>query len=298
MTDTSHYQSFISYIRCELNLSAHTVLSYSGDLNQWQRFVGERFGDDYDVEQATANDLRLWIAELARAGVSQRSIRRKVSTLRSFFNFMMTRRGMTANPAAEIQPARLPKSLPRTVAPADTAAVIRREADCDEFEQTRNLLIVDMLYSTGMRAAELVGLLDCNINTTTCELKVVGKRNKERVIPFAKPLRDMIIRYRNLRPQANPEGYFFVGNDGHHISYGTVNAAVKSEFADTRSHPTPHCLRHSCATDMLNAGADLMAVKELLGHASLATTQIYTHLSYSELKQNYQLAHPRAQKKR
>ncbi|MCM1032840.1 MAG: tyrosine-type recombinase/integrase [Odoribacter sp.] len=293
----SRYLSFINYIRCELNLSAHTVLAYSGDLKQWEKFCRSQFGEQYDPAEATTNDLRIWIANLARNGVTQRTIRRKIQTLRSFFDYLMKRHGYLSNPAAELQPARLPKPLPRTIPPADTARVIDTPADPADPSAVRDRLIVDMLYSTGMRASELATLLDNNVNSISGELKVLGKRNKERVIPFGDELREMIDLYRTLRPTGDNKSFFRL-DDGRPLAYRHVNAIVKKEFAGSTSLPTPHCLRHSCATDLLNNGADLTAVKELLGHASLATTQIYTHLSYSELKHNYELAHPRAQKKR
>ena len=290
------YQSFIDYIRCELALSTHTVLSYTCDLRQWDAFACDALGDDYDVATLTSNDLRLWVAHLAAVGISQRSIRRKIQTLRALFAFMMKRRGLAINPAAELVPARLPKSLPRVVAPADTERALAAHVDSSDFEQVRDHLIVDMLYSTGMRASELVGLRDADVNNSAMELRVLGKRNKQRIIPYSPNIAQQVDLYKQLRP-ARINDSFFVLDDSKPIQYHHVNTIVKRAFASLPSHPTPHCLRHSCATDMLNAGAGLTAVKELLGHASLATTQIYTHLSYSELKHNYELAHPRAKMK-
>lgn len=289
------YKAFLTYIRCELNLSARTILSYGYDLRQWAAFAAETLGPDYDVRDATVNDLRLWVASLAAAGISRRSIRRKVQTLRAFFDFLMKRRGCESNPAAEIQTGRMPRSLPRVVSPTDTAYAIDMPVDESDFTAVRDRLIIDMLYSTGMRASELLGLRDSDVNLAAGELKVLGKRNKERIIPFGEELKNLIIKYRSMRPAAT-DGAMFVLCDGHAMQYRHLNAVVKQAFAASPSRVTPHVLRHSFATDMLNGGADLTAVKDLLGHASLATTQIYTHLSYSELKHNYQLAHPRAQK--
>lgn len=155
-----------------------------------------------------------------------------------------------------------------------------------------------MLYSTGMRASELTGLLDADVDTRRGELKVLGKRNKERIIPFGDELTQMITLYRTLRP-ASTARQFFLQPDGTQLDYRRLLGIVRGELAGRvrASRPTPHALRHSFATDMLNGGADITAVQRLLGHASLATTQIYTHLSYSELQHNYKLAHPRAQKK-
>ncbi len=291
------YDSFLQYIRCELNLSAHTVSSYSYDLGQWQTFAAETFGENPDPALVAVDDIRLWVAYLASNGLSQSSIRRKIQTLRAFYHYLMTRHGYSNNPASEIIPARLPKRLPRVVRPIDTARVLNADYDQADFVDVRNRLIANMLYSTGMRASELAGLLDVNVDTAIGELKVLGKRNKERIIPFGDELSKEIKCYRYLRPRS-ATAQFFVLDDGRPMEYRHVNAVVKQEFANAGvAQPTPHMLRHSFATDMLNGGAELTAVQQLLGHASLSTTQIYTHLSYSELKHNYELAHPRAQKK-
>lgn len=292
------YDSFINYIRYELNLSAHTVSSYMSDLRQWDTFATENISAEYDPASVGPNDLRLWVAHLASTGVGPRSIRRKIQTLRAFYRYMCRRRGLRVNPAAELVPARLPKHLPTVLRPDDTRATIDAPYDATDPIEVRNELIVTMLYSTGMRASELIGLLDVNIDIKAGELKVLGKRNKERIIPFGTELANMITLYRSLRPaQSAPQ--LFVRADGSAMPYRDVNKAVKLRLAGhtTAARRTPHVLRHSFATDMLNNGADITAVQQLLGHASLATTQIYTHLSYRELQQNYQLAHPRALKK-
>lgn len=291
------YQAFIDYIRCELNYSVHTVLSYSGDLRQWDEFASARFGDDYDPAGITVNELRLWIASLSSRGLERRSIRRKIQTLRAFYAYMMRRKGFAANPAAELIPARLPARLPRVVKPSDSARVLDRPVDEADYDDLLAHTVVELLYETGMRVSELMGLKDVDVNIRGRELKVLGKRNKERIIPFGDRLGEMITLYRTHRP-ATGAAELLVDSSGRPLTYARVNAMVRAEFAGTPgASPTPHVLRHSFATDMLNDGADLTAVQHLLGHASLATTQIYTHLSYSDLKHNYELAHPRAQKK-
>lgn len=286
----------MTYIRCELNLSARTVLSYGSDLRQFDAYMQSRHADDYDPRLLQVTDLRLWVAHLASNGIAQRSIRRKIQTLRAFYTYLIKRHGATVNPAAELVPARLPKSLPRIVSSDVTRRVIDADIDPADHTAFRDRLIVDLLYSTGMRASELANLRDRDINLESGELKVVGKRSKERIIPISSAMTAAIRQYIALRPAATAGDPFLRLNDGRPVSYATINASVKRGFSAEATHPTPHWLRHSCATDMLNNGAGLNAVKELLGHASLATTQIYTHLSYRELKQNYQLAHPRAKK--
>lgn len=292
------YDKFLNYIRCELNLSAHTVLSYTSDLRQWSAFSESTFGEDFDPAATSASDLRMWVAHLSANGTGARSIRRKIQTLRAFFRYMMKRCDMHDNPALELVPARMPKVLPAVIRPVDMEKLLDAPYDSDDFVELRNHLILTMLYSTGMRASELTGLLDANVDITHGELKVLGKRNKERIIPFGKELADMIALYRTIRPvTAAPE--LFVLPDGRPLAYRNLLGIVKENLAGrvTTARRTPHVLRHSFATDMLNDGADITAVQQLLGHASLATTQIYTHLSYRELQHNYQLAHPRAQKK-
>ncbi len=292
------YDKFLNYIRCELNLSVHTVLSYTSDLRQWEEFSDSAFGAGFDPAATVANDLRMWVAHLSSCGVGTRTIRRKVQTMRAFFRYMMKRHGLKDNPALELVPARLPKTLPAVVRPEDMQRLLDAPCDRQNFIELRNRLIVTMLYSTGMRASELTGLRDADVDVRQGELKVLGKRNKERMIPFGKELADMITLYRTIRP-ATPAAELFVLEDGRPLAYRNLLGIVKENLAGrvTVARRTPHVLRHSFATDMLNGGAEITAVQQLLGHASLATTQIYTHLSYRELQHNYQQAHPRAQKK-
>lgn len=303
------FDDFIKYIRCELNLSVHTVSSYSLDIGQWLNFASAnalgcpRGSRPSDVDHAaiTVADLRLWVAYLASEKLSPRTIRHKVQALRSFYRFMVRKGILQVNPAADLATARLPKPLPTFIRPDESRYCFDEPYDSENFEEVRNRLIVTMFYTTGMRASELIGLLDVNVDTVRCELKVLGKRNKERIIPFGKELQEMIELYRTLRnrtvPGATPRE-FFVRPGGEPVYYVLVNKAVHNMLDGRVSSPkrSPHVLRHSCATDMLNNGADLTAVQRLLGHASLATTQIYTHLSIRDLKNNYKLAHPRAQK--
>ena len=278
--------SFLTYIRCELNFSAHTVSAYTHDLQQWADFATRGAPDNLQTHDVTANDLRLWIASLAKSGDAPRTIRRKIQALRAFFRYMMRYHGMTYNPAAKIQ-----QFIKESVL-----------LDTGDFNETRNRLIIDMIYSTGLRCSEIQGLMDKDVDTARGELKVLGKRNKERIIPFGKELSDMITTYRKLRDDTvgtTAPNEFFVRESGEplyrKLIYNVVHKALAGNTVASRQ--SPHVLRHSFATDMLNNGADLYAVQQLLGHQSLATTQVYTHITYRELKQNYQQAHPRALKK-
>lgn len=177
-------RAFLRYIANERRLSANTVEAYASDLCQWEAFATGEYSYELRPETAQVNDLRLWTAHCARQGLSQRSIHRKVQALRAFYSYMMRRHGMTTNPAAELTLARLPKSLPVYARPEEVNALLDTPLDDDsDFVSLRNRLIFDLLYSTGMRCSELTGLLDCNIDTTKGELKVHGKRNKDRIVP-------------------------------------------------------------------------------------------------------------------
>lgn len=291
---------FLRYIATERRLSDNTAEAYSRDLAQWQEFATD--GGRHPLEPATtaAGDLRLWVASLARDGISQRSIRRKVQSLRAFFTFMMRRHGLKANPASQLVLAKLPKTLPVFVRTEEINGLIDRGPDNPDDERSvRDYLIVTMFYETGIRCSELSGLLDRNINVAGGELKVHGKRNKDRIVPFGAELARLIEHYRSLRDAGSdgPTETFFVGRARRPMSREAVYKAVRGSLDAAGVHAarrSPHTLRHTFATDMLNNGADLNAVQQLLGHESLATTQIYTHVTYRELINNYQTAHPRA----
>ncbi len=293
--------SFLTYIRCELNLSAHTVLSYKKDLEQWRDFSTGGKIEEFVPDDVTESDIRLWLSHLAANGLTARTIKRKAQALRAFFRFMMQRNGLKNNPAANVTLVKEHKSLPSFIRQEETSAILDQDWDKTDFSQTRDRLILTMFYSTGMRCSELLELLDADIDTTKGELKVLGKRNKERIIPFGNELSDMITLYRQLRQEQidTSAPQFFVRNNGlplyRKFIYNTVHNTLAGQVHSSRQ--SPHTLRHSFATDMLNNGADICAVQQLLGHQSLATTQIYTHITYRELKHNYELAHPRALKK-
>lgn len=303
-------KSFLTYIRCELNLSAHTVLSYAVDLHQLRQFLTgrevprEKWGTDdedggFDALSVTSSDIRLWLTSLAEKGESPRTLRRKLTAVSTFYAYLLRQGAVQANPADEVEMAKVPKPLPVNIRQEEISDVIDRElAEADDFTSVRNALILLMLYSTGMRRAELIGLRDAAVNTQAGELKVLGKRNKDRLIPFGRELAGAIDRYRALRDKllGGLTEYLFVRQDGRQLYPMAVERIVKSALQGKvhASRISPHVLRHSFATDMLNGGADLVAVQQLLGHKSLATTQVYTHVTYKDLKHNYQLAHPRA----
>lgn len=293
---------YLTYLRCELNYSVHTVSSYKRDILQFIDFYCPGGREKFDPYSVDNSDVRAWIASHAQKGDTRRTLRRKAQSVRSLYRFLMLKGEIKHNPASDISIARPTATLPTFIRTEEINSLLDSDYDRDDFTECRDRLIIMLLYATGIRRAELIGLLDENTDTSRCELKVLGKRNKERIIPFGIELKEMIEHYRTLRQR---EGiawapYLLTRPHGEPLYPVLVNQMVRRRLDQAGIHAakrSPHVLRHTFATDMLNNGADLNAVQQLLGHASLSTTQIYTHISYRELKQNYQLAHPRAQKK-
>lgn len=290
--------NFLKYIRYELNLSAHTVLSYNKDLGQFIDFLKSDC-ETLDVSTITLNDVRGWMVSLSKNGFTPRSIRRKVQSLRAFFKWCMKNNLIETNPAQDVELAKLPKRLPVYVRPEVMSSVLAEEFDSANFEESRDHLILSMFYETGIRRAELIGLQDVNVDTAKGEIKVFGKRSKERIVPIGAELCSEISDYRKLRDEIAryPEA-FFIRPNGEPLYESLVYKVVRTHLEQTGCEKcSPHVLRHSFASAMLNNGAEINSVKELLGHQSLAATQVYTHITIQELKQNYQQAHPRAIKK-
>lgn len=288
--------NYLQFIRLEKNLSPHTVVAYRCDLEQWEQFLTSG-KEALDVKSVTTGDIRAWMLHLNKQGDSARTMRRKVQAVRSFYKWLMKQGMASDSPAAAVELARIPKRLPQLVRTSSMNELLDQEIDETDFVQVRNRLIVMMLYETGMRRAELLDLLDRNVDTASGELKVHGKRDKDRIIPFGTELAQAIDSYRLLRDElVRGCEHFFVKEDGNPLYpmlvYRIVHRALQE--VGVTSKRSPHVLRHSFATAMLNDGAAINSVKELLGHESLATTQIYTHVTFSELKNNYKLAHPRA----
>lgn len=294
-------EDFLKYIRYELNLSACTVSAYRQDLKQLQQFLSPD-EEDFDPTSVTTNDLRAWIVDLDAHGIKARSIRRKEQAARAFFKFLVKRGLVKANPAAELELAKFKKPLPSYVRVDVMDELLDSDVDETDFKAVRDRLMVMMLYETGIRRAELIGLKDVDVDESRQELKVLGKRNKERIVPFGPELANAIKAYRRLRTAAvgfeRPER-FFVRENGEELYASLVYKVVHGQLASVGGGRklSPHVLRHSFASAMLNNGAELNSVKEILGHESLAATQVYTHITFSELKTNYKHAHPRALKK-
>ena len=292
-------ENFLQYLRLERNLSVKTVETYRRDLRQWEDYMaaGQR---PLDIPSVTAGDIRSWLFNRSAQGDAPATLRRRVQALRALFRYMMRKNLVSVNPAAQVELAKLTKPLPTMVREKTVDALLDAEIDEDDFDQVRDRLIVMLFYETGMRLSELIGLQDAAVDTVKRELKVHGKRDKDRLIPFGEELARWIDHYRALRQRVRPVcGNMLVTARGKQLYSSLVYRVVHDglALAGGTGKLSPHVLRHTFASVMLNHGAGLNSVKELLGHESLAATQVYTHVALSELQHNYELAHPRALKK-
>lgn len=292
-------ERFLQYLRLERNLSWRTVDTYQRDLRQWEEYM-THVGRPLDVTSVTASDIRAWLMERAAIGDCAATLRRRVQALRALYRYLIRKSLVTANPAAQVELAKLPKPLPKMVREKTVDALLDDEIDLEDFAQVRDRLIVMLFYETGIRLSELIGLQDAAVDTVKRELKVHGKRDKDRVVPFGDELVQWIGRYRALREAVRPEcDNLLVTAKGRPLYPSLVYHVVHDGLvqAGGTGKLSPHVLRHTFASTLLNHGAELNSVKELLGHESLAATQVYTHVTFNELQHNYELAHPRALKK-
>ena len=290
---------FLRYLRYEKNYSSCTVLFYRKDLEQFAAFRSS-MRSDADEAPVESDDVRNWIVSLSEQGLSPRTISRKISALRSYYKYEQSRGAVEKNPVDGVKLPKTRKALPAFVRPEMMDKLLDVESQPLHFEAIRDKLIISMLYETGMRRAELLGLRDAAVDNTVCELRVLGKRNKERIIPYGAALQEAIEQYRQERsvlPVVSDR--FFVRSSGEPMYDKLIYRIVHNELKGVSTLPkkSPHVLRHSFASAMLNDGAGINSVKELLGHSSLASTEVYTHITFEELKQSYKRAHPRAEKK-
>lgn len=289
---------FLKYIQYEKNYSSHTVLSYRNDLFQFAVFLNQT-PETFDATEITSSDIRAWIMQLSEQGTNARSIARKVSALKSFWRFLQLRGEVTVNPTLKVILPKTKKPLPVFCKHREIVEALDRTQQPDEFDRVRNLLIIELFYMTGIRLSELLTIRDVDLDTVSREVKVTGKRNKQRLLPLGAGLCERLEEYRTLRDQltglSNHE-VFFVRSNGKKmypkLVYNIVHTIMSQ--VSTLSKLSPHVLRHSFATGLLNNGADINALKELLGHSSLAATQVYTHTGFGELYTIYKQAHPRA----
>lgn len=291
-------EKFIQYLRNEKNYSSHTEISYLTDLTQFERFIEENQGV-FAPEQVDADLVRIWIARLIEEGIRPISVNRKLSAVKAFFKYLKRAGVVSQNPAERISGPRTSRKLPAFVNHEDMVRILDQEAAFgDEFEEVRDHFIIELFYVTGMRRSELLGLKKSDVDSCSKTLRVTGKRNKQRIIPVSEATLEKLNRYVEIRNREveNKSPFLFVKKDGTpmypKMIYNIIHRHLES--ISTLSKKSPHVLRHSFATEMLNNGAEINAVKELLGHSSLASTEIYTHITFEELKRVYHNAHPRA----
>lgn len=294
----NYKESFLQYLQIEKRYSQHTVRSYLNDLDQFMLYLS-LLGLPDDPVSVTSGDIRSWIVSMLENNYSTVSVHRKISCLRVFFRYLRKEGKMKNDPLEKVVLPKRKKTLPVFVEEESLSNLLDNESFEDSFSGVRNRTIIEMLYITGMRRSELIGLKDPDVDLAECSVKVTGKRNKQRIIPLLRPFVKRLEEYidtRNKNVLINQDGWFFVTDKGNKLYdkyvYNTVTSYLS--MVTTIEKKSPHILRHTFATHMLNHGADLNSIKELLGHANLSATQIYTHNTFEKLKKVYKQAHPRA----
>ncbi|MCZ8354183.1 MAG: tyrosine-type recombinase/integrase [Cyclobacteriaceae bacterium] len=289
--------AFLRYLEFEKRLSKHTVLSYETDLKQLVDFLHQTFEIQLP-ELATFPMLRGWIASLVESNINPKSVNRKIACLRSFYKYLIKQGHLSVNPAEKLKVLKTQKRLPVFVKENEIQDLLNHVAFENNFHGLRDRLIIELLYGSGIRLSELLELKDMDIQWQKQTIKVLGKRNKERIIPFSNYLVNIIKEYQQARNKEigkHNENFLLLTNSGEPAYPGLVQATVKKYLSQTNVEKrSPHVLRHTYATHLLNKGAEINAVKDLLGHSSLAATQVYTHNTMEKLKKAFEQAHPKA----
>ncbi|MCW3075658.1 MAG: Tyrosine recombinase XerC [Bacteroidetes bacterium] len=295
MVDIVVYE-FLSYLNLQKRSSQLTTNSYKSDLEQFFKYIEDEVGKIPPTNISSSN-IRGFISFLMEKGLQARSVNRKLSSLKSFYKYLLKNQLISSSPAGKIQGPKTPKRLAVFMDEGQTEKMFTNYSFKDGFEGKRDRLLIDILYQTGVRRAELLGLKECDIDLFNLQLKVLGKRNKERLIPFSLELKRNLESYLDVKKDSNlTNPHLLVNLKNTQVSISYINKLVKEVLSTvtTNKKRSPHVLRHTFATHLLNNGADINAVKELLGHASLAATQIYTHNTIEKLKKTYKQAHPRS----
>lgn len=293
-------KSFTDYLLLEKNYSVHTISSYKKDLESFESFILSEY-DDSSIYNVNYQQIRNWIVDLVNSGISNRTINRKISALNSYYKFLLKIKAITTNPLAKHKALKTSKKVQIPFSEQEVTNVLDELNLVTDFEGLRNKLIVELFYATGIRRIELIQIKLNDIDFQNKTLKVLGKRNKERYIPLISSVIDSLNKYmveRNGLHNIKDNTYLFLTKKGLKIYETLVYRIINDYFskASSKVKRSPHILRHSFATHLLSQGANLNAVKELLGHSSLAATQVYTHNSITELKKVYSNTHPRSKK--
>jgi integrase/recombinase XerC len=293
----SNKDAFRDYLQLEKKYSAHTVLAYLNDIEFFEVFNKAHFEQD-GIEKVSYSQIRSWIVSLVDQNISNVSVNRKMASLKSFYKFLLKTKQIEVSPMLKHRALKIPKVVQIPFSEKELTDLMQEVNSPVGFEEIRDKLIVDLFYTTGMRRAELIHLMIYNVDMSSNVIKVLGKRNKERIVPVLPVIIDQFRVYleeRALVENIVDRDYFFISKKGLKMSESFVYRLINSYFSrvSEKVKKSPHVLRHTFATHLLNNGADLNSVKELLGHSSLASTQVYTHNSLAELKKVYTDAHPR-----
>ncbi|WP_254712518.1 tyrosine-type recombinase/integrase [Polaribacter pectinis] len=291
--------SFLEYLSLEKKYSVHTITAYKNDLISFRDFVQTEY-EQVDLLQVHYSQIRSWIVSLVNVETSNRTINRKISSLKSFYKFLQKTKQIEGNPLAKHKALKVAKKVQVPFSSKEINSVISNISLEDDFVSVRNKLIVELFYSTGIRRTELINIKEHQISFSDKTIKVLGKRNKERFAPLLDSVLETLKKYVELKKEySRGLEELFITEKGNKIYETLVYRIINSYFSEVSSKvkKSPHILRHSFATHLLNEGADLNSVKELLGHSSLASTQVYTHNSLDAIKKVYNQAHPRSNKK-
>lgn len=297
---TTNIDAFRNYLQLEKKYSPHTILAYVNDISSFESYNTIHF-DQKNIDQANYNQIRTWIVFLVNAGLSNTSVNRKMASLKAFYKFLLKTKQLEASPLLKHKALKSQKILQIPFSEKEVVDVLDVMNNTTGFEGIRNKLIIDLFYTTGMRRAELIGLKIVNLDLASGTIKVLGKRNKERILPILPIIKEQFFLFLEERDRLISIvdcDYLFLTKKGLKLNESFVYRLINSYFSGVseKVKKSPHILRHTFATHLLNNGADLNSLKELLGHSSLASTQIYTHNSLSELKSVYEGAHPRMSK--